>query len=118
MPPTPRGLISPAIITSTIVLILCALGWGALGMASLDDPSAIPSADHRYLCIALATVTLGSTIVHMTARALRTILVALAGNLAALTPSEADGYAQGYADGLSAAPVSPAVPRLVPAGRR
>lgn len=115
MPTTHRGLIAPAIITSTIILIACSIGWGALGVVSFTEPETLPTAAHRYLCILLATATTCSAAVLVTTRALRSILA----GIAAIRAGEGagDGYAEGYADGLSAAPVSPAVSRLVPARR-
>lgn len=106
-----RGLIRPAVCTTTIVLVLCAILWGAFGFASLAEPDSLPVAVHRFLCILLATVTICSVIIHMTARALGAILTAIAGE------STGEDYATGYADGLSAQPAPPGVTRLVPLRR-
>jgi hypothetical protein len=105
--PAPR-LFAPAIVTSTIVLVLCAVGWGALGVVSVDDSASFSPDIQRYLCLLLVTVTICSTSVNLLARFARVI------RAGALTD---DGYAAGYADGLAAAPVSPAVSRLAPARR-
>jgi len=106
--PGPRGLVPPALITSTIVLILCAVAWGALGALSVADPG-MPVTLHRYLCSLLATLTLCAVAVNLTARVVRIIRES--------GPGTVCGYADGYTDGLDAAPVSPAVSRLVPSRR-
>lgn len=105
-----RGLIRPAIVTTTIALVLCLILWGALAALSFAEPEALTIAAHRYLCILLATATTCSVIVNMTARALRAILGAIAAE------GGGEDYATGYADGLDARP-SPAVTRLVPLRR-
>lgn len=106
---TSRGLIPPAIVVSTIVLALCAVGWGVLAAFSIDDT--LPMAPHRYLCVMLATVTICSAMVNLTARAVCILRTGGPGD---------GGYAAGYADGLDAhpdAPTPPAVSRLVPPRR-
>lgn len=105
-----RGLIRPAILTTTIALVVCSILWGAFGALSFVAPGALPTAAHRYLCMLLATVTLGSVMVHLTARILRAMYAALADE------GGGEDYATGYADGLDARP-SPAVTRLVPLRR-
>lgn len=104
----PRGLVPPAIITSAIVLILCSVGWGAIGVLSLPTTPTLPNALHRYLCLLLATLTISALVVNLAARLMRA--------LRELQPD--DGYATGYADGLDARPgaatsAPPAVSRLV-----
>ena len=106
-----RGLIRPAIVTTTIALVLAAILWGAFAALTFAKPEALSTAAHRYLCILLATATTCSVIVNMTARALRAILAAIAAE------GTSEDYARGYADGLDARPVSPAVTRLVPLHR-
>ena len=107
-----RGFVPPAIIVSTIALILCSIAWGALGVLSLVEP-AMPLLFHRYLCSLLATLTICSGMVHLTARIIRTIRYAHGLDAA----GDGDSYANGYADGLDARPVSPGVSRLVPLRR-
>jgi hypothetical protein len=106
---TQRGLVPPAILTSTIVLVLCAIAWGALGALSIAEP-AMPSTLHRYLVSLLGTLTLCAVAVNMAARTIRAIRDAA-------PTTTVCGYAEGYTDGLDAAPVSPAVSRLVPTRR-
>lgn len=112
--PNQRGLVPPAILTtSTTVLILCFVGWGAFGVLSFALPEALSTAGHRYLSMMLATVTICSSMVYWTARAVRDLLTAAPG---AAASGADDRYAIGYADGLDArpgAPVSPSVARLV-----
>lgn len=108
--PGQRGVTPSAIITSTIVMVLCSVGWGALGALSIAEPDALPIATHRFLCILLATVTICAVVVNLFARLMRDIRT---------VPIDG-GYAAGYTDGLDAqpiAPVSPAVSRLVPSRR-
>jgi hypothetical protein len=108
MPVNSRGLVPPAIITSTIILVMCAVGWGALGVLSFaGEPDALSTAAHRYLSILVATATICSLMVNLFARAIRAVRAA---------PATDGGYATGYADGVDArpeAPVSPGVSRLM-----
>jgi hypothetical protein len=93
-----RGLVPTAIVASTIVLVLCAVCWGALGVATLDN--SMPFAVQRYLCILLGTVTVCSVVVNGYGRLVRLI-------------RSPDAYTVGYTDGLDARPDAPAVTRLV-----
>ena len=107
--PVPRGLVSPALIASTVVLILCCAAWGAFGaLSAVPAGAAMPPTLHRYMSIALATLTILTGMVHLTARIIRAIREAAAG------AAPVCGYVEGYTDGLEAAPVSPGVARLVP----
>lgn len=106
--PVSRGLVPPALITSTVVIALCSAAWGAFGVLSFVEPDALPTAAHRYLCILLATLTLGSGMVNLSARIVRVIRT---------DAQSVCGYVEGYTDGLEAAPISPAVSRLVPTRR-
>jgi hypothetical protein len=87
---------------------MCSVAWGAFGVLSIATPEALPTAAHRYLCTLLATVTICSMMVYLSARIVRTIRAASAAD---------DGYADGYRDGLDARPGAPAVSRLVPSRR-
>lgn len=99
--PVRRGLVPSALITSTIVLLFCAVGWGALGVIAFD--SNVPVAVSRYLSLLVAVSTICAVTVNLSARVIRAIRDA------------AEGYAAGYTDGVDAqpgAPVSPVVSRL------
>jgi len=74
---------------------MCSVAWGAFGVLSIATPEALPTAAHRYLCTLLATVTICSMMVYLSARIVRTIRAA--------EPAQTDdGYAAGYTDGLDA----------------
>jgi hypothetical protein len=103
-------LVPPALVGSTVALTLCSVGWGALGVFSLPMTDDLPLALHRYLCILLATLTICGGMVNLSARIVRAIREERG------EPAVC-GYVEGYADGLEAAPVSPAVARLVPSRR-
>lgn len=111
--PVPRGLIPPALIASLVGLLVCSIAWGAFGVFSFTEPNALPTTAHRYLSMMLATFTILSMMVYLTARVLRTIHAVMAER----ATETVCGYAEGYTDGLSAAPVSPAVARLTPTRR-
>ena len=101
--PFQRGLVPPAILLSTIALIVCPVGWGGLGVLSIVAPEAISTAMHRYLCILLATVTICSMMVNLAARIMRAIRSEreiAAGD----ADSYAAGHATGYTEGLDARP--------------
>ncbi len=107
MSPAHRGLVPPALTTSTIVLILCATGWGALGVVALDKGLTLDPELYRYLTTILSVATICSVIVQLFARLVRAIRLA------------DDAYAAGYTDGLDARPVAHTSPvmRLVPTRR-
>lgn len=103
MSPIRRGSIQLAIVGSTILLVLCALGWGALGVIAVDESITLDAELGRYLNMLLIVSTISAVLVQLFARLVRAIRLA------------DDGYAAGYRDGLDAAPISPApvVARLV-----
>jgi hypothetical protein len=91
-------------------MISCCVVWGALGVLSFDDPDALSTAAHRYVCMLLATSTTCSVMVNLFARLVRAIRLA-----DPAAPSDGR-YADGYADGLDARPEA-SVSRLAPARR-
>lgn len=111
-----RGLVPPALIASTIIVVVCVASWGALGVISLVDADDLSPAAQRYVCTLLVTVTTCAVMTNLAARTVRAVR----------TPAQtADAYAAGYADGYTdgvdarpgAAPPVPAVSRLVRLGR-
>jgi hypothetical protein len=119
MPVQRGGLVLPALITSTIIMVVCATIWGALGVLSFADADSLSTAAHRYVCMALATVTTCSLMINLAARNVRATRAELRVLRAELRTDDAGydaGVVAGYAAGLDAAP-SPTVTRLVP-GRR
>lgn len=104
--PVQRGIVPPALIITTIALVLCSIGWGAFGVFSFAEPDGLALTAHRYLSLVLSTATICAVMINLAARIVRVIRAAGAD----------DGYAAGYADGLDARPAAPtasAVSRLV-----
>ena len=104
-----RKFITALLIIYAVIFALCMIGWGVL--AGLSRDGAMSNIVHRYVMLALVTVTcstVAATLQLATVRVLRALLAERGDE------GYADGYAEGYRQGVSAHPTTPdaAVSRL------